>query len=340
MEPVAGVDLPIERIVRGVIGIFGQAFPDRVRGFYLRGSHASGTSTAGSDIDMFVVFKEAFVDPGEAERAREVCGACALLSPILLEIIVISERQLWRDDNLVVALQLKLASRLVHGEDIRPDLPELRVDSYVREVAHAPYHSYRYPAARRRQPALTYPLRHIDPAGPFFGYDQWLQPGPDGTEVPSTKLLVGSVGWTATATVALATGAYVRDKAACVELYRERVRDEWTELVVSVHELCRNRWQYGIPSAEADRLTLRALCEQALAFQNHYLARYRRYLLTELRSGAPDRQLLATRRLGEIVFPDREVVAALRGLDLANQPGLRRAVRATLYTCQPPAALS
>lgn len=330
MEPASSTDIRVDRIIRGVVGIFERVFPDRIRGYYLRGSHASRTSTPGSDIDMFVVFKEGFVEQAEAQRASEICEQCALLSPILLEIITISEHQLRRTDNLVVALQLKLASRLVHGEDIRPDLPGLQVDPYVREAAHAPYASYRYPPARRREPFLTYPLRHIDPAGPFYGYDQLLLPGPDGAEVPSTKLLVASVGWTATALVALRTGRYVGDKAACVALYREHIGDEWTGLVVDVHELCRNRWRYEIPRAGADRRTLRAMCDRALAFQNDYLGRYRRYLLAELASGAPDRQLLAARRLGEIVFPDPEVADALREQDCVGQPDLRREVAVTL----------
>lgn len=39
----------------------------------------------------------------------------------------------------------------------------------------------------------------------------------------------GSVGWTATAIIALRSGQYVRDKAACVELYEKHVADEWTD---------------------------------------------------------------------------------------------------------------
>ena len=323
-------DPRVDGVTRGVSGIFEHAFPDRIRGVYLRGSHASGTVTAGSDLDMFVVFKDTFVDSGEAARAQKVCEHCALLSPILLEIIVISEGGLQRDDNVVVALQLKLASRLVHGDDTRGELPEMRVEAYVREVVHTPYYSYRYPAVRRRNHALTYPLHHIDDAEPCLGYDEMLMPGPDGTDVPSTKLLVASVGWTATAIIASQTGLYVRDKSDCVELYREHIADEWTDLVVDVHELCRNRWEYRVPTADSDRLTLQILCERALAFQNHYLGRYRCYLLAELRSGTPDRQLLATRRLRDIVFPDQQVDDALRELLLAGDAEVRQEAKVTL----------
>jgi predicted nucleotidyltransferase len=106
VPPETSADLRADKLVQGVIGIFGQVFPDRVRGYYLRGSHASGTSTAGSDIAMFVVFKDAFLERAEAERAREVCGYCSLLSPILLEIIVVSERQLQPELRLAVEATL------------------------------------------------------------------------------------------------------------------------------------------------------------------------------------------------------------------------------------------
>lgn len=322
-------DPTADKIVQGVVGVLELAFPDRVRGHFVRGSYASASSTAGSDLDMLVVFKDDFVEQAEAERARTICGCCALLTPILLEVLVVSERQLHREDNLVVALQVKLASRLVYGEDIRPQLPDFRADAYVRAVVHTPYFSYTYPAQRRGL-HLTYPLGHIDPDDTFYGFDQWLIPGSDGVDIPSTKLLVATVGWTATALVALQTGLYVRDKGACVELYQRHVGDQWTELVMSVHELCRNRWHYGIPTAEEDRRRLRELCDQTLAFQNYFLRRYRTYLLDELQSAAPHRQILAAQRLAQIRYPDPEVVDALYRLRGAAEADLRQVVEATL----------
>jgi hypothetical protein len=59
---------------------------------------------------VFVVFKDGFVERAEAQRAQQVAGHCAFLSATPLKIIVVGERQLRREDNLVVTLQLKLAS--------------------------------------------------------------------------------------------------------------------------------------------------------------------------------------------------------------------------------------
>ncbi|MEQ4209619.1 nucleotidyltransferase domain-containing protein [Actinopolymorpha sp. B9G3] len=300
-----------DRIAQGVIGIFENAFPDRVRGFYLRGSHASGTSINGSDLDLFIVFKDRFADVAEYERAQALCRHCARLTPMLLEILLSGERGLRRPDALGAVLGLKLATRLLHGEDIRPELPLFDADTYVRSVVHTPYFSYTYPVQRRNAGHLVYPLQHFDPDGPFLGYDQWTIPGPDGTDQPSTKLLIATVGWTASAIIALRSGQYVRDKASCVELYQKHVADEWSDVVTQVHDLCRNRWHYQLPSSNDDRQTLRALCDRALGFQNHFLILYRQYQLAELASGDPDRQQLAAQRLSHIVFPDQEVAAAL-----------------------------
>lgn len=307
-----------DKIISAVIGVFETAFPDRIRGYYLRGSRASRTSTIGSDIDLFIIFKNRFATEAEYYRAHDLNEHLAHLSPILLECLLIGELGLQR--NIGLALNLKLATRLLYGQDIRSDLPEFAPESYVRDVVHTPYFSYKYPAQRRHANHLTYPLHHIAPDDQFFGYTQWTMPTADGNDQPSTKLLIASVGWTATAIVALRTRQYVRDKAASVDLYRTHVGDEWTDLVVTVHDLCRNRWHYQIPDSDIDQQTLRALCEKALDFENHFLTIYREYQLGELASADPERQKLAIQHLREIVFPDDEVASALAKVETTRPP--------------------
>jgi hypothetical protein len=95
---------------------------------------------------------------------------------------------------------------------------------------------------------------------------------------------------------------------------------------VSVHELCRNQWHYRIPTGEKDRHRLTQLCEQALAFQNHFLGRYRSHLLAELCSATPDRQTFVAQRLAQIRYPGSEVVEAQQQLRNVDDTDLRQTV--------------
>ncbi|WP_152365508.1 nucleotidyltransferase domain-containing protein [Microlunatus speluncae] len=290
-----------DAITQGLIGIIDIAFPDRLRGVYLRGSRVGGTAVEGSDLDLFAIFKGQFADRAEFDRARRLVDHCARLSPVLLEVIVLGEQVLTHPQAISTALNLKLATRLLYGGDLRPGLPDFDAAGYLRSVIHTPLNSYLFPD-QRTEP-LPFPLCHIEPDGPLFGFDRWPTPDVEGIERPSTKLLVATVGWTATAIIALRTGRYVRDKGDCVAQYRQYVGDEWAELVTRTHDLCRNHWHYRIPTDDHDRRTLRELCDRTLQFQNHFLALYRDFQRAELGSGDPDRQRLAEQRLAQIAYP-------------------------------------
>ncbi|HEY8455241.1 MAG TPA: nucleotidyltransferase domain-containing protein [Actinopolymorphaceae bacterium] len=319
-----------DKVVQGVVGIFDECFPNRVSGCYLRGSYASDTQNPGSDLDLVIVFKDDLDDALE-RKAKALAAHAALLTPVMLEVVVVSENQLQEQDSLTLALGVKLGSRLVYGRDIRPKLPGIDIDRYTRSVVHMPYYSYRYAYVTGPDETLRYPLRFRSPHTDYRGFDRWTLPGPDGSDVPSTRLLVATTAWTATALVALRTGRYVRDKTECATLYETYVADEWTPVVVDVLRVCRGAWHYQIPPTDADRRQLRTLCTDAREFHNHYLdAYYRPYQLAELRSGEPERLLLAVRRLGEIVLPEPAVTNALQSLQNRSEHELQRALHTTL----------
>ncbi|MFB2768181.1 hypothetical protein ACE1AT_02630 [Pelatocladus sp. BLCC-F211] len=54
--------------------------------------------------------------------------------------------------------------------------------------------------------------------------------------------------------------------------YRIWINDEWTTLVEAIDDYCRKRWAYIVPVEKEQRQQLRGLCEQALGFENHFLA--------------------------------------------------------------------
>jgi predicted nucleotidyltransferase len=61
-------DAAVGETLGDTIAAFEAAFPGRVRGYYVEGSHADGTGIATSDLDLTVVFRGGF--QGEAERGE------------------------------------------------------------------------------------------------------------------------------------------------------------------------------------------------------------------------------------------------------------------------------
>lgn len=54
--------------------------------------------------------------------------------------------------------------------------------------------------------------------------------------------------------------------------------DEWAQFIEDIYTWGNQRWHYLIPEQPAERQRLRTLCQQALAFEQHYLQHYHRYL--------------------------------------------------------------
>ncbi len=57
-----------DRAIETMIGLFESRFPSRISGYYLTGSHATGTAVASSDVDVSVLFRGEFdkADPDKA----------------------------------------------------------------------------------------------------------------------------------------------------------------------------------------------------------------------------------------------------------------------------------
>jgi len=287
----------VDDYLSGLIAIFELAFPGRVRAYYLAGSFATGDAVASSDIDFRAVFQGDFA-PGEAEQVGRLRDSCARISAFQLDMPVRCEA-----DYLSGAedpLALKTASLLLFGTDIRDQLVVPPLDYYTRMITGAPYRNL----ARwlRRSPIIRYPLDYPDPAGEFYGYDV----GGD------TKQFVGAIGWAATGLLVLDAGQYVARKSAWLDLYRQHIADEWLPTLAAIYGRCRVDWAYAIPADAAGRAELRELCRQALAFENHYLERYRAYLLGLLSGADPDARGWALERLALVLYPDAEIAAAIR----------------------------
>jgi hypothetical protein len=139
----------------------------------------------------------------------------------------------------------------------------------------------------------------------------WLS---DGREVPCTRNLVRTTGWAATALLALQAGHYVGRKRECARLYRKQIGDEWSAWLEELVLFCRDEWQYLIPTAFQAHKRLRELCERTLQFEQHFLIRYKSYLLEQFRAPEQEHVRTAISFQEQLPLDDAEVTAMLQTL--------------------------
>ena len=159
-------DRRADTLLQGTIGIFETCFPGRVRGYYLVGSYANGSAVATSDLDLVVVFKDDF-ESDEPARCRDLAHNCSLISPVRIDVAPRCETELVRTGSV----SLKLASRLLYGEDIGALVPLEPLEDYLPKALSG---FFFYTAMLRGEPAhLTYPVDYPDANAAFYGYERW-----------------------------------------------------------------------------------------------------------------------------------------------------------------------
>ena len=267
----------LNEILAGMISIFETVFPDRIRAYYVIGSYLDGTQLSTSDIDGYVIFKDN-IDFEEYKKTMELLAYCSQLSPIALDFAPRPENSLKRHG----VVDLKLASEILYGEDIRDELTVLDVSIYTISMMADGLQLIK--ALRRDLGVLTYPLGYPDADDELYGYAQRLVNDADGNAQQSTKSLMNVIGKPATAIIMHKTKQHVKSKRDAVQRYQSDVADEWASLVRDVYEKCRNEWHYLIPEDETQRQTLRTFCQRILEFENHFLHTLRNYLLDILHS--------------------------------------------------------
>ncbi len=316
-------DMGINSVLFGFIGLCQMAFPKRLRACFLLGSHATGDAVADSDLDLLLVFKDRFQE-GEVERHEHFRRSVGMLARFPLDVSAMDEVRLMAEG----AVNLKRASLLLAGEDLRERIPLMPLEQWLRYCMHRPYVFMERARARAEGEPLRYPLAHPDPRGQLYGYDHSAVLDAQGFPHRGFKELFTLACRLATADVALA-GRHTYSKRDALEAHRLYVNDERTLLFDQINE-CRKRWGYRVPEAPEDQAHLRSLCARMLDVENHFLGLYKDYLLAELRRGEVRDRALAARRLGEILYPGPEVPAALKPLEDAPEPELRETARESL----------
>lgn len=312
-DPIAAIGNPrMEAITRDIVAQALAALSGRLRAVYVLGSYADASAVPTSDLDLVLVIADRLRND---ERAR--------LQLLLAQWAGYAEGEVdieVEDEHVMLAgvsPTLKLGGRLLWGADVCQRLEIMSLLAWTRDRMHSSY--WRLGGLFARPLPLTAPLAYPDPSDEFFGYTRRLTHLPDGQLAPGTRDLMRAVGWMATALVASQAGEYVATKRACALLYREHIGDEWSDLLDDLATWVRSAWHYRVPTAPEARARLRTLCTRTLAFENHFLARYRRYVLDELRGEDGQGREMAIATLDRMPLANAEVLDAKQAAE--GQPG-------------------
>lgn len=292
----------VDTCIRSVIAAFTAAFPGHNCSYYVEGSFADGSAIATSDLDMTIVFA-APPTADEHVATKDILRTCARSSDVELDVTPTDLQALQHADPV-----FKLGAQLVYGTDVRDRVPLMPIESWARQRMHVAFWLTIH-AFKRPQPVAA-PLDFPKADDKFFGYVDRPMRLADGTEVASTRDLTRVTGWIASTRLAFEARQYVYRKRDCVPLYAQYIADEWTELLAALYRRCRVDWHYRVPQRAAERDELRALCVRTLAFENHFAARYRRFVLDELRSADAESRRVTLEVLELTQIADPDIVAA------------------------------
>ncbi|MBN8228589.1 nucleotidyltransferase domain-containing protein [Corallococcus macrosporus] len=317
-------DMGVNALLFGFVGLYALTFPGRVRACYLVGSHATSEAVGESDLDLTLVFKDAFL-PGEEDRFERFRMAVGPLARYPLDLNAVEESRLVAEGEV----NLKQNALLIAGEDLRDRVPLMPLEAWTRHSMHQPYRFIERARARPEDAPLRFPLAYPDPGGELYGYDYREVTDAQGNLHRGFKELVTLACRMATAVVALDAGRHTFSKRDAIQAHREHLNDTWTPLYESIFAL-RQKWGYRVPEDAEAKAALKDACARMLDAENTFLARYRDFLLLELTRGAVRDRVMAARRLGDIAYPDADVRQALERLLDSPEPSLREAARESL----------
>ncbi len=241
---------------------------------YLMGSYIDGTQVKNSDIDLAVVY-----DHASLERAQAIQSFFADYSRDSfkkeIDLFMISMEHV-RDleKDLVVTrkatLNVKIASRLVYGTDVREQICISDMSAYIKSTASIPLH---FMKKIRGSTDLDFDnLQYPNGADYYFGYLERAKHTHLGLELKPALTLVG---WICTAKIALHANEYIGKKSDVQGLYGKLVGDEWTPFVEESYGLMRQTLAYELPRSSSQERLIHKLLGQLLEFERAYVEEYK-----------------------------------------------------------------
>lgn len=243
---------------------------------YLLGSHTDNTAVSTSDVDIAVIYRGS--NPEYIKKVNSFFTAHSReLFKYEIDLYLIELGQLESLDKSKLLtregiINVKLASELIKGEDIRDKINISDVSDYIQITIETPVHFMRQIRGLGVDDALTIVYPNADDY--YFGYLERAAETHLGLE---TKPLLTLIGWISTSLVALRSGQLIGKKSDVVKHYARYVGDEWTEYVGSAYDVIRNHLAYKLPRSPQQKEAVRRLSEKLILFEQHYMREYEKY---------------------------------------------------------------
>lgn len=274
----------VNLIVEGIVDLIVNFFNLDVISIYLLGSYTDDSAIGNSDIDMAVVYRK-----NDDEQIRKIKEYLSIYSRGVfmkeIDLYLVSYDQLKQLDQKSLLtregiLNVKIASKIVFGEDVRDEIVIPSVESYIEMTYETPFHFMKKVRGLGDNDEL-FELTYPDSNDAYYGYLSFVS---DTHQTLESKPLLSLIGWICTSLIAIKSGVLVGKKSDVARLYKKHVNDIWNNYVFDAYRLIRSSLNYGFPIAEYDKDELRNLCEQTLNFERYYIDEFKKYKLGKKQS--------------------------------------------------------
>jgi predicted nucleotidyltransferase len=247
---------------------------------YLLGSYIDSSFVENSDIDIAIVYKNADINYiKKIERFFLIFSRNFFKREIDLYLISTDEIKQLDQKALLTRegiVNIKLASRLLYGKDIKKDIKLDNFDDYIDLTLDVPFHFMKKIRGLKNdlivgsKNNLTYPNKKDY----YFGYTSFIRNTHNKVE---SKPILSLIGWMCTGMIAIKGRRRVGKKSDVSRMYKKYVNDEWTPFVEKAYKLIREVLQYELPANKQNGKELRSLCLNLIKFEQHFMQEYENY---------------------------------------------------------------
>lgn len=271
----------VNLIIDGIVDLIVKFFGLDIISIYLLGSYTDDSAIDSSDIDMAIIY-----NGNDEKQISKIKDYLSIYSRGVfqkeIDLYLVSYDQLKHLDQKALLtregiLNVKIASKLIFGKDIRDEIVIPSVESYIEMTYETPFHFMKKVRGFSDEEELS-ELKYPDSDDIYYGYLSFVS---DTHKTLESKPLLSLIGWICTSLIAIKSGVLVGKKSDVAKLYKKYADDTWRNYVFDAYRLIRGSLNYGIPNSEYDMEELRNLCEQTLNFEKYYIDELKKYKLTQ-----------------------------------------------------------